>query len=101
MENFIIEDNVIEIDPIRSDWALVCSDGYATDILRSFKIRNNVIRAFNGLQGNAGGIGVYVADATSFQVSANRVESGLRSAFFGSVPGFDNTDLVGNPLSTI
>jgi len=101
LENYIIEDNLIEIDPIRADWGIVISDGSGNDRVRNFKIRNNVIRPLSGLVGFAGGLGIFAVRAEGFSITGNRVEGGLRSAFSGSgVSGFDNTDFVGNPLST-
>ena len=100
LENYVIEDNLIEIDPIRADWALLCSDGDGRDVVRNFKIRNNIIRPLNNLVGNGGGMGIFVTQPASFSISGNRVEAGLRNAFLGSAPGFDNTDFFGNTISS-
>ena len=99
LENYIIEDNLIEVDPTRADWGIVCSEAGGVDRLKNFKIRNNILRAARGLSGRGGGLGIFAVDGRGFLITGNRIESGLKSAF--RAPGalcFDNTDFDGNPI---
>ena len=100
LDNVVVENNFIEMDPASRGWAMVCDDSGGVSKLTQFKIMNNVIRSDGGLLSSAGGLAVSLSRDGSFLVSGNRVEAGLQNQFFGEgIRLFDNTDFQGNPLS--
>ena len=99
LDNFVLEDNVIEMDFATRDYGIVCADQGGFYKLTNFKIRNNILRSINGFNSPAGGIAVWVNAGESFLLTGNRIESTLRNYF--PSPGivlFDNTDFSGKPI---
>lgn len=99
LDNYVLENNLIEIDATARSWALNIFDYGGQNKIRNFRIRNNVVRATGGRIGAFGGIAIDVVNGDSCSVTGNRVEEGLRNWFKG--PGlvcFDNTDFSGKPL---
>lgn len=99
LDNFVLEDNVIEVDFASRDFGIACGDQGGFYKLTNFKIRNNILRSMSGLNSPAGGIALSITKGDSFLVTGNRIESTLRNYF--PSPGlvlFDNTDFSGKPI---
>ena len=99
LDNFVLENNLVEIDFASRDYGIICSDYGGFSRLTGFKIRNNTLRSMGGLNSSAGGIALSVSNAETFLVTGNRIESTLKSYFPSPrVFLFDNTDFAGRPI---
>jgi hypothetical protein len=102
MDTVVIENNVFEMEPNSTDYAIFCYDIDGKAKLRNFIIRDNIIRSVNGKSGLSGGLGLSVLDGQTWIVSGNRIDPALRSYVYG--PGstcFDNTDFAGRPIKLL
>jgi hypothetical protein len=81
IDNVIIQNNFIEIEPASRGYGIAASDGDGINKLTNFKICNNVIRSVNDRLSTSGGIGLAVRDTETFVVTGNRIDAALRSLF--------------------
>lgn len=102
LDNFVIEDNLIEMDSASRNFGIHCHDVGGRNKLTNFKIRNNTLRTVSGLASAGGGIAVsLISDGESFSVTGNRVEPWMRCYFSSpKIALFNNTDFNSKPIRT-
>lgn len=101
LDNVIVENNLIEIDPSSRGAAIYVSDGGGVSRIINVKICNNVIRSTQDRWSPSGGLNLEMSDMESFVVTGNRIDATLRSTISGRGGlFFDNTDFIGRPIVT-